>query len=111
MQNCPKCQAKTDVYDSRLSQEGEFRRKRKCRGCGYRYATIEILDTARQLDQEKRVAKPKEPPKPKKQATPKVAKPVREKKVRRYDDEDYVHSHIDYDIQDVARDLGIGDFT
>jgi transcriptional regulator NrdR family protein len=112
MQNCPKCQSKTDVYDSRLSVEGEFRRKRKCRGCGYRYATIEVLDAARPLDE--RQPKPKAPPKPKKVATPKpakTAKVVREKRVRQYDDDEYTHSQMDYDAYDVARDLGIGDFT
>lgn len=112
MQNCPQCGSKTDVYDSRLSQEGEFRRKRKCRGCGYRYATIEVLDAARPLDQEPRVAKPKPEPKPKREkVTKKVSKPVREQRVRRYDEEEYTHSHMDYDVQDVVRDLGIGDFT
>lgn len=109
MQNCPKCESKTDVYDSRLSVEGEFRRKRKCRGCGYRYATIEVMDTSRPLEQEKRSAKPKEPTKPKKPV--KVAKPVREKKVRRFDDDEYNMNAFEHDIQDIARELGIGDFT
>jgi len=113
MQNCPKCQSKTDVYDSRLSVEGEFRRKRKCRNsaCAFRYATIEVLDTARPLSREPKEPKVKPPPKPKKVVAPKLKRPVSEKRVRRFDDDDYNHSGMDYEIQDVARDLGIGDFT
>lgn len=109
MQNCPKCEAKTDVYDSRLSIEGEFRRKRKCRSCGYRYATIEVLDTARPLDE--RQPKPKALPKPKKVAAPKPVKVVKEKRVRRLDDDDYEFGSVEYEIHDIAKELGIGDFT
>lgn len=113
MQNCPKCKSKTDVYDSRLSIEGEFRRKRKCRNvsCAHRYATIEVLDTARPLDQEPKEVKQNTEPKPKKDVVAKKPKTTREKRVRRFDDDDYTHSSMDYDVQDVARDLGIGDFT
>jgi hypothetical protein len=114
MQNCPKCQSKTDVYDSRLSMEGEFRRKRKCKNvdCGFRYATIEVLDSARPLDKEPREAKPKAAPRPKKIADPKKVKQIKERRVRKFEDyDDYVHGGMDRDIQDVARDLGIGDFT
>ncbi len=109
MQNCPKCQAKTDVYDSRLSMEGEFRRKRKCRGCGYRYATIEVLDNSRPLEERKQ--KEKAPPKPKRVVTPKQVKVVKEKKVKRFYDDDYEAGTIEHEIQDIARELGIGDFT
>lgn len=109
MQNCPKCQAKTDVYDSRISMEGEFRRKRKCRGCGHRYATIEVLDTSRPL--EERQPKPKAPPKPKKVVAPKQVKVVKEKRAKRFYDDDYEAGTIEHEIQDIARELGIGDFT
>ena len=44
MQNCLKCGTKTQVYDSRLTDDGSLRRKRKCPQCGARHATIEMLD-------------------------------------------------------------------
>ena len=46
---CPKCRHRqSDVIDSRGSQRYGIRRRRKCKGCGYRYSTAErvILDYA-----------------------------------------------------------------
>jgi len=56
---CQKCKTRTDVYDSRFNQDGLIRRKRLCGGCGFRFATIEILDKHNTLSQVKRVPKPK----------------------------------------------------
>lgn len=111
MQNCPSCGSRTDVYDSRVSQEGEFRRKRKCRECGFRYATIEVLDPSRPLEQEPRTPKPKAPPKPKREKRPPKMKQSKEPKIRRFDDDEIDYGVMDYEVQDVVRDLGIGDFT
>lgn len=110
---CPKCNARTNVYDSRISFEGNTRRKRICPHCSHRFATIEVLDSARPLDQRKQAA-----PKPSK---PKLAKPAKKsaaqrkqrvEKARRFDDEDeYLgETTFDEDFEYVARELGIGGF-
>ena len=110
---CPKCKTRTNVYDSRISFEGNTRRKRLCPSCSHRFATIEVLDSARPLDQRKQAT-----PKPKKA---KLAKPAKKsaaqrrqkvEKVRRFDDEDeYMDtSAFDEDFEYVARELGIGGF-
>lgn len=40
---CPKCQsARMDVIDTRPGDECTVRR-RKCRGCGHRFTTVEII--------------------------------------------------------------------
>lgn len=106
---CPKCGARTNVYDSRISFEGQTRRKRSCPSCAHRFATIEILDKGRPLEERK----PKAPvaKKDKPARVPKKSAPKREpeKKVRRFDEEDggYEDSFVD-DFEDVARELGIG---
>lgn len=110
---CPKCNARTNVYDSRISFEGNTRRKRICPSCSHRFATIEVLDSGRPLEQRKQAA-----PKPKKD---KLAKPAKKasaqrkqkvEKVRRFDDEgEYMDpSTFDEDFEYVARELGIGGF-
>jgi transcriptional regulator NrdR family protein len=113
MQNCPKCKSRTDVYDSRLSEDNVLRRKRLCKACGFRYATIEVMDTGRPLLQVKE-RKPKEvkPVKPKVVAAPKPAKVAKPKKVRRFDEDDEygIGSAFEAELYDVARDLGIGGF-
>lgn len=38
--NCPKCNSKTKVVDSRSLEEGQFR-KRVCSQCGYTFFTEE----------------------------------------------------------------------
>ena len=43
---CPKCNGPTSVKDSRdyVYQENETtRRRRRCRKCGHRYSTVEIV--------------------------------------------------------------------
>lgn len=110
---CPKCNARTNVYDSRISFEGNTRRKRLCPSCSHRFATIEVLDTGRPLEQRKQAA-----PKPKKARVAKSDKKrapersVKKEKQKRYDDEDdYVDpSAFDEDFEYVARELGIGGF-
>lgn len=110
---CPKCNARTNVYDSRISFEGNTRRKRICPSCSHRFATIEVLDTDRPLEQRKQAA-----PKPKKEKLARVLKKreakrsVKKEKQKRYDDEDdYLDSSaFDEDFEYVARELGIGGF-
>ena len=110
---CPKCNARTNVYDSRISFEVNTRRKRICPSCSHRFATIEVLDSGRPLEQRKQAA-----PKPSKV---KLAKPAKKsatqrkqkvEKTRRFDDEDEYESTsaFDEDFEYVARELGIGGF-
>lgn len=44
--NCPRCGAKTDVYDTRINKQGLPRRLRRCSHdpCDFRFATIEMPD-------------------------------------------------------------------
>ncbi len=42
---CPKCERRTEVYDSRQAR-GTTRRGRVCTGCGHRFRTIEVLEAA-----------------------------------------------------------------
>lgn len=108
MQNCSQCGHKTDVYDSRLTEEGNLRRKRKCRSCGYRYATIELLDEPNlQSRPTKKVAEVK-PVKAKPLPKGKPEKTVKKKVV---DDDMYESYDSDYEVQEIVRDLGLGDFT
>ena len=105
---CPKCGARTGVYDSRISFEGITRRKRSCPSCSHRFATIEILDTGRPLETRQPkapVAKKVKPARVPKKSAPKRA----EKKPQRFDEEDghYEDSFAD-DFEDVVRELGIG---
>jgi len=68
---CPKCQAKTSVYNSR-PKEKTIRRQRECSKCKHRFATVEVLEVT-----QAKPAKPKPEPK---------AKPIpfeRERPVRR----------------------------
>ena len=110
MQNCPKCNTKTDVYDSRLNGDGLLRRKRECPSCSYRFATIEVLDTVTPLmarEPKPKVPKPETPPKPKKPVAAKVVKEKR--KVRKFDDsDDYIFgSAFEEELFDVGKELGI----
>ena len=48
--NCPKCNAKKcGVIDSRKLADNTVRRRRECRGCGYRFTSLEmtIVDLAK----------------------------------------------------------------
>ena len=70
---CPTCQKKTEVLDSR--QFGDTtRRGRRCKSCGIRFRTIEVLHEAPK-PKLKRRPKPKPVPKsvPKKKFRPKPA--------------------------------------
>lgn len=40
---CPKCDAKSIVYNSRRTDDGSVRRNRECYKCFHRYATLEVL--------------------------------------------------------------------
>ena len=106
---CPKCNARTGVYDSRISFEGYTRRKRLCPQCNHRFATIEVLDIARPLERKKHTAQVERKPKPAKH--PKKAAPKREtvRKERKFEEvaDDDADSFTN-DFYEVARDLGIG---
>ncbi|UCD39630.1 MAG: hypothetical protein JSV87_04260 [Candidatus Bathyarchaeota archaeon] len=112
MQNCIKCGKKTAVYDSRLTVDGDLRRKRKCPSCGFRYATIEVLDDIdiavrgpRKLVET--AAKPPEVV----QAKRGTAQPAKKLKKKEIDDDMYEEYDHSAGIEDVFKDLGIGDFT
>jgi transcriptional regulator NrdR family protein len=69
---CPQCGGRTDVYDSRLNSQKLIRRRRSCRSCDFRFATLETLNEDHPLGTKEkpnastpRVAKPK--PKPTKE--------------------------------------------
>lgn len=101
---CPKCKTRTDVYDSRINPLFQLRRKRICRSCGWRFATIEVTDKQnplQQLDERPpRVAKPKPVKKEKTAKTEKKVKQLKQEKVRRFDDDDF-----EEDSYDVPEDL------
>lgn len=103
---CPKCKTRTDVYDSRITVLGQLRRKRICRKCGWRFATLEVIDKQNELRQvdEHRPSKPKAPKveKPKREPKPKPVKASKEK-VRRFDDDDFEEDS--YDVPDELRYL------
>lgn len=110
MQNCIKCGTKTAVYDSRLTVDGDLRRKRKCPNCGFRYATIEVLD-----DIDIAVRGPRKlveaAAKPPEVVQAKRGKPQPTKKKREDLDDMYEEYDHTSDVQDAMRDLGLGDFT
>lgn len=104
---CTQCNSRTDVYDSRLIEGRGYRRKRKCSACGFRFATIEILDEEKGL----RVPKPKvdkqpKAPRPKRTRLPKQPS-TRGVKPRRPEDDYYEDNSLSEDLWEVARDLGI----
>lgn len=41
--NCPKCNKKAVVVDSRKYKTGEVYRCRRCVSCGFRFSTIEAV--------------------------------------------------------------------
>jgi transcriptional regulator NrdR family protein len=41
--NCPVCQTKTKVIDSRLSGDNSLRRRRECPTCNHRFTTYENI--------------------------------------------------------------------
>jgi transcriptional regulator NrdR family protein len=93
-----------------LNEDGNLRRKRVCRTCKYRFATVEILDTEKPLmkarEPKPKVPKPETPARPKKPVAPKAR--VTKEKVRRFDDGDYEFgSAFEEELFDVGRELGI----
>lgn len=109
--NCISCNGHTDVYDSRLLEGNQFRRKRKCRLCGVRFSTFEVLEGELPTP----APKPKAPPKPK-QPNPKrvrLPKQPRSKAIkprRPEDDFEDDFNSISDELWEVARDLGIEGF-
>lgn len=69
---CPQCGGHTDVYDSRLNTQKLIRRRRSCRACDFRFATIEVLNEYHPLGKKEKpnapIPKPPAPPKPMKEA-------------------------------------------
>jgi transcriptional regulator NrdR family protein len=68
---CPQCGGRTDVYDSRLNTQNLIRRRRACRACDFRFATIEVMNEYQPLGKKEkpdapipRVVKPKREPRP-----------------------------------------------
>jgi len=60
---CPQCGERTDVYDSRLNGQKLIRRRRSCRACGFRFATVEVMNVFHPLGKkEKPDAPTPEPP-------------------------------------------------
>lgn len=108
---CIECNGETDVFDSRLLEENQYRRKRKCRSCGCRFSTYEVFES-RLATRVPKKPKPKAPPKPKKVRLPKAergrGKAVKPRKPE--DDFDFDHSDFNEELRDVARELGIGGF-
>jgi hypothetical protein len=84
---CPECGGRTDVYDSRLNTQKLIRRRRECRACGFRFATIEIANEYQPLGRKEKpnapipvpppAARQKPGPKPRVVATVARHKPVR----------------------------------
>lgn len=106
---CPKCNARTNVYDSRISFEGQTRRKRLCPECNHRFATIEILDRGRPLRKDKPKAPAPEKVKPARVPKKSAPKKLKEQKAKRFDEEDgHYEDSFTNDFYEVARDLGIG---
>jgi transcriptional regulator NrdR family protein len=103
--NCLSCHARTDVYDTRVLPDMGVRRKRKCVACGFRFATLEVLDAMRPL--RTREPKPVKTPKPKVSRSPKAvaAKPARRE--NNFDDDADLSHGVSEDLWEVARELGI----
>lgn len=40
--NCPACNCKTKIVDSRRTPDGGTRRRRECTNCKHRFSTVEI---------------------------------------------------------------------
>lgn len=80
---CPQCGGRTDVYDSRLNTQKLIRRRRSCRACDFRFATIEVLNEYHPLGKKEKpdapIPKPPKPPKPMKQAREKPVVQRRQK--------------------------------
>lgn len=111
--NCISCNGHTDVYDSRLLEGNRFRRKRKCRLCGIRFSTFEVLEGELVTPTPKPKALPKPKPvkrkrvKPKPELLPKRP-PGRPRKPLNLDDDFEVEfNSISDELWEVARDLGI----
>lgn len=104
---CQKCKTRTDVYDSRFNQDGLIRRKRVCGGCGYRFATIEVLDESNALSQVKRVLKPKviKPKIPRKPKPVKAQKVVGKSKMAENFIDDFESFEIDSDVQEFIKGI------
>lgn len=109
---CIACNSDTDVYDSRLLEGNQFRRKRKCRSCGCRFSTFEVLE-GRLTARPPRPDKPKPAPKPKRVRLPKAERSrVKSIKPRKPEDDfDFDYNDLNEEIMDVARELGINRFN
>lgn len=76
--HCPECGCRTDVYDSRLNTRGLVRRRRSCPKCGFRFATIEVMNEYQPLGKKEKADAPipEAPPQVVKVRSPKAAKVI-----------------------------------
>ena len=65
------------MYDSRLNTQSLVRRRRSCRECGFRFATIEILNAFQPLGKKEKANAPVPEAPPPKQKQAKVKSTVR----------------------------------
>jgi transcriptional regulator NrdR family protein len=97
------------VYDSRFNQDGLIRRKRLCGGCGYRFATLEVIDKHNTLSQVQRVIKPKvvKPKVVKKPKPVKAPKVVDKSKMAENFLDDFESFETDSDVQDFMKGISL----
>ena len=95
--NCPKCKAKSKVYNSRPDGQ-TTRRFRECLSCKHRYNTVEILEV---------VAAPKKPAPAKAKSGKRVLtpRPARAASLRK--DNDRTWGRLEADERLSLRDLGL----
>lgn len=79
---CPECGKRTAVYDSRLNTRLLIRRRRACLECGFRFATIEIMNEYQPLGKKEKLDAPI-PTAPKTERIKPEAKPVKVRGVKR----------------------------
>jgi transcriptional regulator NrdR family protein len=101
---CPKCRSKTDVYDTRVQENGDVRRRRACLSCGHRFASLETLNHEQPLGK-----KHKNINKPEKQKAARVRKssPTRVEKTPKRELDPLLAEIFQDDLDDVAPYLDI----
>ena len=103
--NCPQCQNKADVIDTRTNKGGSVKRRRRCQSCHFRFSTIEVLANAGVVEPAPKIKEPK--PKVAK-AVPAKAPVVKEKKERKKEAWDDLTSVWNRGAsEDDIRELGI----
>ena len=49
--DCPKCNSKSEVNDSRPTKDNSVRRRRQCKNCGFRFTTHEIFNDTLEVEE------------------------------------------------------------